>query len=345
MDVKKLISWSKGNYSNLPWRENRSIYSTWISEVMLQQTTVYTVKKRLTLFINKFPSIKSLGNSTEEELLEAWKGLGYYQRAKNLKKAAKYIDAELGGRFPESIEGLQQIPGVGPYTSSAILSIGMDKKALAVDANLERVLARYYGIEIEKGVKLKKEIDELFQAKKILRNSIESWRDLNESLMDLGREICQARKADCIICPIKNGCKARVSGEPLSIPFVSPKTKKEKHELDLLRLVSFKKNKIAVVKKKKGEWLSGQYELPTYQIRTTDSSLSQYPIYNLPLESDLPFLKTGITKYKIKNFYLEKGEKYLKDCSNFSEIEFIDFEVAEKKLSTASLKVLSQVLN
>ena len=170
MDVNKLISWSKGNYSHLPWRKKRSVYSTWISEVMLQQTTVHTVKKRLNDFLKKFPTIKSLGNSTEEDLLEAWKGLGYYQRAKNLKKAASYIDLELGGKFPDCLTELQQIPGVSAYTSSAIVSIGMDKKALAVDANLERVLARYYGIKkLKKCVKLKKEIEALFQDGKILR--------------------------------------------------------------------------------------------------------------------------------------------------------------------------------
>ena len=340
MDVKKLISWSKKNYSKLPWRENRSVYSTWISEVMLQQTTVYTVKSRLNSFLEKFPTVNNLANATEEELLIAWKGLGYYQRAKNLKKAAEYIRDELDGKFPETIEELQKIPGIGPYTSSALISIGMDQKALAVDANLERVLARFYCIQTFKGPKLKEEIQKQFESSKILNFNVLSWREFNEAVMDLGREICQARRVDCLLCPIQKNCRAKENGNPLSIPLTSLKMKKEKHELDLIRLVSINNGKIAVVKKQKGEWLAGQYELPTYTIRSTDRNLKQYPESDLKILENGPFLKTGITKYKIKNFYQTISSSKIRTLPNADVVKFLHIEDAKKKLSSASLKVL-----
>ena len=113
MIFNDLITWSSEKYNGLPWRQNRTVYRTWISEVMLQQTTVYTVKSRLDDFCEKFPDIKSLAKATEEDLLAAWKGLGYYSRAKNLKKAAIFIEENHGGQFPSDINELQKIPGVG----------------------------------------------------------------------------------------------------------------------------------------------------------------------------------------------------------------------------------------
>ena len=340
MEIKKLISWSKKKYSSLPWREKRSVYSTWISEVMLQQTTVYTVKNRLHDFLNKFPSVENLAQASEEELLTAWKGLGYYQRAKNLKKAAQYISNELNGVFPEKIEELQKIPGIGPYTSSALLSIGMNKKALAIDANLERVLARYYGITSYKGALLKKDIEEKFLSHKILNHEPSSWCDLNEALMDLGREVCQSRKVECVLCPIRKGCKASLMSDPLSIPRVSPKVKKEKFELDLIRIIYFKGGKIAAIKKEKGEWLSGQYEIPTFILKTSDSNLNQYPVYPFHFDDKLEMIKTGITKYKIKNYFKTIDSSNLKKLKIEKEVVFLDLPDASKKLSTASLKIL-----
>ena len=178
-----------------------------------------------------------------------------------------------------------------------------ESKGSAIDANLERVLARYYGIETFKGTKLKEELQNKFKAKEILNTKVSSWREFNEAVMDLGREICQARRADCLLCPIQKNCLARKKGNALSIPVISPKVKKEKHELDLIRLVSIHKGKLAVIKKQKGEWLAGQYELPTYILNSTDNKLKQYPKSSLSIENDLSFLKTGITKYKIRNFY------------------------------------------
>src|SRR5690606_27333273 len=133
---------------------------------------------------------------------------------------------EHAGKFPHDLEKLQEIPGIGPYTANALVAIGMNKRALAVDANLERVIARLFGLKSEKGIKLQKEICELFIQKKILNDKI-SFRNLNEALMDLGRTYCQARKASCELCPLKKDCVSFKNGKPLAIPVLKEKVKKE----------------------------------------------------------------------------------------------------------------------
>jgi A/G-specific adenine glycosylase len=162
MKLNALIEWSKNEFSDLPWRKNRSLYRTLVSEIMLQQTTVGTVKNHYERFLKQFPTLSSLAEATEDELIVAWKGLGYYRRARNLKKIAETIHAEFNDEFPQDIETLKTISGIGPYTASAIVGIGMDKRALAVDANLERVIARLFNIKTEKGPKLQAAIGELF---------------------------------------------------------------------------------------------------------------------------------------------------------------------------------------
>ena len=336
MSFNKLISWSEKKFSHLPWRVNRSLYRTWISEVMLQQTTVYTVKSRLDEFCKKFPNIKSLAEATEDDLLMAWKGLGYYSRAKNLKKAAIYLVENFSGEFPDSIEELKLIPGIGPYTASAIFSIGQNKKALAVDANLERVLCRYYGIKSEKGDKLKKNIHQKFKDKEILPIKINNWRGLNEAFMDLGREVCQSRSAFCELCPLSVDCVAKSWEEPTSTPYVSEKKKIAKEELSLLRVICEKEGKIFCYKKPKGTWLAGQYEIPTFVLNKKDEKINQYPfltIQNIPNV----IIKTGITKYKISNHVLRIKESLM---SEFGDFELLDKDIALKKLSSASLKCL-----
>jgi len=344
-DFTKLINWSNKNFSHLPWRENRSLYSTWISEVMLQQTTVHTVISRLSPFLKKFPSLEFLSKATDEELLIAWKGLGYYQRAKNLRKAALKITQEYNGNFPETLDGLLTIPGIGPYTSSAIFSIGMNKKALAIDANLERVLSRYYGIKVTKGPKLKEELKNLFVDKAILQNKfMGGWRELNESLMDLGREVCQSKRAHCEICPLHKSCVAKKIGQQLTfpVPDAREKGKKKIFDLDLLRVICFKGNKILCYQKPKGTWLAGQYELPTFQCFSEDKKLQQYEKTMLKAYSKLPSVKTVITKYKIKNYIKETTYDSFKKEFDIRNFLLINYDDALRKLSTASLKVLEK---
>lgn len=343
MSLKKLIQWSQTDFTDLPWRKKRTLYGTLVSEIMLQQTTVGTVKNHYERFLQRFPDLQSLARASEEEVLVAWKGLGYYRRARNLKKISEHIFTQCNGKFPATALELQQIAGIGPYTSHALVAIGKDARGLAVDANLERVIARLYGLEFEKGPKLQKKILELFMDEKIFTGFKLSYRALNEALMDLGRTYCQARKASCELCPLKNECHAFKTKSQLSFPMEKTTNSKDKefHELQLLRILVIKKNKILSYKKSDKEWLTNQFEVPTLIISTSDQSLKQYPLLKSKLDlKKLKQFKTSITKYKITNFILETNQKVIKELGFSRELEWKDLEDENSNLSTASSKAL-----
>ncbi len=347
MSLKKLISWSETEFHELPWRKNRSLYRTLVSEIMLQQTTVSTVRNHFERFLIRFPNLDSLAQASEQDLLVAWKGLGYYRRARSLKKISEALAEDYSGKFPTELDELQKITGIGPYTASAIVSIGMDRPALAVDANLERVISRLYGIKILKGPKLQKEIQSLFQSGKIFPERNFSFRALNEALMDLGRTHCQARKASCALCFLKDECVAFNRGEPLNYPLVADqaiKKKQQEHELDLLRIFIIKKGKLLVYKKDASEWLSGQYEVPTFVITSTDKTFKQYPKLPQKIKSHPDLLyKTGITKYSIRNSIHLLDEKEFKKWKFERVVEWREISHEDANLSTATIKGLTHL--
>ena len=343
MNLNALLNWSQQEFHQLPWRVNRSLYRTLVSEIMLQQTTVGTVKNHYERFLVTFPDLKSLARASEAELLVAWKGLGYYRRARNLKKIAEALARDYAGEFPQDQLSLQEINGIGPYTANALVAIGMDRPALAVDANLERVIARLYALDEIKGVKLQKHIQQLFADGEIFSNRKISYRNVNEALMDLGRTYCQARKASCELCPLKKDCKSYALGQPLRFPIdakVSVK-KKQEHDLHLLRVYAIRGKKILVYEKTNQEWLSGQYEVPTFILNSTDKKLAQYPVFTskkVPKSEET--FKSGITKYKILNSLIHADQKTLKAWGFDRKLEWRELSAAESNLSTASTKGL-----
>lgn len=341
---KKLVSWSQREFGDLPWRRDHDPYKVLVSEIMLQQTTVGTVLGHFDRFLERFPTIHDLGKASEEEVLVAWKGLGYYRRAKNLRQACEDIVLNHGGKIPSDLEELLTIKGIGDYTARALLAFSFNRPALAVDANLERVLARFYGLEEYKGPKLQKLVREKFEAGQILALEMKKLgsRDLNGALMDLGRVYCQARKADCPLCPLKSLCTSSARPDPLSLPRVKGSEAPRLHELSLLRLLCQKRGKVIGIKREANEWLAGQYELPTFMLTSTDAGLKQYP--KLPLKinySELPFFKTTITKYKITNYVLVVSESEL---AKFKVKKGVALSKSEQNnLSTASMKAMKKV--
>lgn len=349
--LKALINWSLKEYSDLPWRKQRSLYRTLVSEVMLQQTTVSTVLNHFERFLKVYPDLQTLASATEEEVCIEWKGLGYYRRARNLLKAAKHIQKLYKGKIPADIEQLLEVDGIGPYTANAIRAMGAGKRALAVDANLERVLSRLYAIKTPKGPKLQKDLMAKFEAKEILPGLTDKKaRAINEALMDLGRVFCQANKASCDLCMVRKDCQAYQSGNPLQFP-IDPKKgqKAESHELSLLRVVVKNKKGILVYKKTSQEWLSGQLELPTFILNSADKSLKQYPqlskVKQKKVESKKRVtFKQGITKYKITNQVVVLSEKEFSQIVDKSEKYFFRKVHSEKvNFSTATFKALKKI--
>lgn len=344
--LTNLIKWSETQYSHLPWREKRTLYKTLVSEIMLQQTTVGTVLNHFERFLVEYPTIEALADTTEEQVCISWKGLGYYRRARNLRNLAIQIVDKYNGKIPVKLDELLSLKGIGPYTANAIVSIGADKKALAVDANLERVLARFYGYETLKGPALQKKLWSDFEHKKILAEMDGmSARALNEAFMDLGRIICQARKASCTLCPLKSGCVAFKSGDPLKYPVEGEKKESEDLFIKLLRVVVTDKKKIMVYQKGEKEWLAGQWELPTFIFETNDPKLVQYPVIKSKKSFEtLPVIKTGITKYNIQNFVAEMSVDEFEALTKKIDIEY-EFKTnsAALNVSTATQKVLKLV--
>ncbi len=205
--TKKILKWYDLNKRSLPWRKKVSLkkkqYYTLISEFMLQQTQVTTVIPFFNRFIKNLPSIDSLAKVNEKRLIKLWEGLGYYSRARNLKKTAKIIIKNFEGKLPNNFEDLLTLPGVGNYTANAILAIAFNKPNIPLDGNIERVLKRYLYL------KKKKEIqkDYLLQKKTIFGTTLRS-SDYAQALMELGALICKPNNPICNQCPIRNNCKS-----------------------------------------------------------------------------------------------------------------------------------------
>lgn len=310
---------------------------------MLQQTTVGTVINHFDRFIEAYPNFEALAATTEEEICMAWKGLGYYRRARNLRLAAIDIAAR-NSRVPQKHEELKEIHGIGDYTASALIAIGRNKPALALDANLERVISRLYMIKEPKGLKLQRKIQELFKNGFVFPQLEKSGpRAVNEALMDLGRVFCQANKTDCNLCPLKKNCQSYQMGCVDKFPVVVDK-KTESFDLELVRFVVKRGKKILAYKKSKKQWLSGQLEIPTYVLKSSDPKMKQYPKLSSELNlKGLKKFKTGITKYKITNYIYEvELKEFEKIVGNKSEYSFVENNVETENFSTATLKTIAK---
>jgi A/G-specific adenine glycosylase len=225
-DPAPLLAWYDRHARRLPWRvgpAERAVgvrpdpYHVWLSEVMLQQTTVATVKPYFEDFMRRWPTVSDLAAAPREEVMSAWAGLGYYSRARNLKAAAEAVAAR-GGRFPEPAAALRELPGVGAYTAAAIAAIAFDEPVAVVDGNVERVLARVFAIDLP-----------LKHAKPIVRQHQERLTpkeragDYAQAVMDLGATICTPKGPACGVCPWSEDCAARAQGDPELYPRPSAK--------------------------------------------------------------------------------------------------------------------------
>ncbi|KYG68527.1 A/G-specific adenine glycosylase [Bdellovibrio bacteriovorus] len=254
LDHKQLTQWYKKNQRALPWRENKDPYRIWLSEVMLQQTTVVAVIPYFEKFLKKFPTVQDLAQAPENEVLEAWAGLGYYSRARNLHKAAKAL-AENG--FPKTAAELLELPGFGPYTSRAVASIAFGEKVGVLDGNVIRVLSRRYGLKLEwwnnKGREtLQKISDEL----SLLGNA----DVVNQGLMELGATVCTPQKVTCMLCPWVNTCVSREKNLVEKLPLKKPR--KESEVWVWKPFVAIKDRKVALVKNDYAPFLKGQMIFP-----------------------------------------------------------------------------------
>lgn len=269
--VEPLLEWFKGSARILPWRQNPTAYNVWVSEIMLQQTRVEAVKPYYDRFMKLFPTIEDLANAEEEVLLKAWEGLGYYNRVRNLKKAAVQICENYGGKVPYSYDEIIELSGIGSYTAGAILSIAYNKKVPAVDGNVLRVLSRIRGDYREiMDAKVKKDVEE-----DVLSFMPTEASAFNQAMMELGAMVCVPNGAPkCEECPVSELCYARKNNCSAELPVKTPKKKRTVEEKTVLIIQDGTKT---VLKKRPSEGLlAGMYEFPMLEGVKTKEEVLEY---------------------------------------------------------------------
>jgi len=212
---RALKSWYARRARTLPWRETGEAYPIWISEIMLQQTTVTAVVPHFERFLTRFPTIHALAAAEQDEVLRHWEGLGYYSRARNIHKTAKQLVSESDGRFPRTVDGLVSLPGIGRYTAGAILSFAFDIPAPIVEANTLRVFSRLLGYENDPRASLGQKTLWAFAEHLLPRKNVGQY---NQSLMELGALVCTPNEPDCGNCPIQSHCVAFAQHRQQDIP-------------------------------------------------------------------------------------------------------------------------------
>lgn len=255
--VGLLLEWFQKNKRVLPWREARTPYRVWVSEIMLQQTRVEAVKEYYLRFMERFPTVEALAAAEEDEVLKAWEGLGYYSRARNLLKAAKLIAKE---GFPRTYDGIRALPGVGDYTAGAISSIAFSLPRPAVDGNVLRVLTRYFADS--------RNIDDggtkAYFAELLTRAYPREAGDFTEALMELGAIVCVPNGApDCGACPWSSLCRAHLAGEEERFPVRSEK--KARRIVNATVCVLSKEGRYALEKRGDTGLLANLYEFPLFE--------------------------------------------------------------------------------
>lgn len=253
-----LIDWYLQNKRDLPWRKTTNPYYIWLSEIILQQTRVEQGTSYYLKFVEQYPTVFSLAEANEQDILKLWQGLGYYSRARNLHFSAKYIVNELNGSFPTTYQEILKLKGVGDYTASAIASICYNESTAVVDGNVYRVLARFFGVDTPinstKGIKYFKELaQELINVKNPATH--------NQAIMEFGARMCKPQNPDCKICPLNDKCVALEKKAIKELPVKEKKIKIKKRYFNYLVVISSDNKTVLNQRTGKGIW-QGLYEFP-----------------------------------------------------------------------------------
>ena len=325
--VRILLQWFQDTARDLPWCGLTDPYPVWVSEIMLQQTRVETVRPYFQRWMERFPTLKALVEASEEEILQVWAGLGYYQRVRNLHRAAQQILRDRAEQWPQSPEEWEQLPGVGRYTAGAICSIALGLPTAAVDGNTARVLARIYQIQepihraggrtriqrlAERLIQLAAEFKNRNQEEKASeeiprateKHSLQEYTAQNpcgawtQALMELGSQICLPQSPLCRKCPVSSYCKAFQTGEPEKVPISRPRPRTE--TIELLVVIPCRDHHLYLLQRRSGERNAGLWEFPSYKKkRSTLSQLKKEWSLQAGRWRRLGILKHSITRFRL----------------------------------------------
>jgi len=264
----RMLAWFEREQRPLPWRATRDAYAIWISEAMLQQTRVETVLEYWRRFLERFPSVRELARAREDDVLAMWSGLGYYRRARSLHAAAKVIVGEHGGQFPRNADVVRELPGVGPYTAGAVLSIAFDEPEALVDGNVVRVLSRWFAHDDEYEAASKWAWD---VARELVPRDggAGAW---NQALMELGATVCLPREPMCSLCPVAALCEARKRGLQSELP--RAKKRPRSVEVELETLVITRGDSVLLEQRPATGRMAGMWQFPTREIAAANGELA-----------------------------------------------------------------------
>jgi len=292
----RLLAWYDAHRRDLPWRRPPGMpgdpYRVWLSEIMLQQTTVQVVRGYFDAFLERWPTVMDLVAAPMDDVLHAWAGLGYYARARNLHKCARVVARELGGRFPDTEQELRQLPGIGRYTAAAVAVIAFDRRAVVVDGNVERVMARQFRIaEPLPGAK------PLFYERADALTPEHRPGDYAQAVMDLGATICTPRKPKCLLCPLSEHCRGRDVAEDLP-----RKNRKTDKPVRSGRAYWLARDDGAILLRRRPDrgLLGGMMEVPGSG--WTEKGAAEQPP---PLEAEIWREMPGLVRHTFTHFHLE----------------------------------------
>jgi A/G-specific adenine glycosylase len=296
-----LLGWYDRHRRTLPWRapagKRTPPYLVWLSEIMLQQTTVATVGDYFHRFVKRWPTVEALAAAPIDDVLSAWAGLGYYARARNLHACARTVVAQHAGKFPEDEASLLALPGIGRYTAAAIRAIAFDHPASAVDGNVERVIARLYAIETPLP---DAKIEIVARAAELVPQHRAG--DYAQAMMDLGATVCVPKSPRCVICPLMQGCKGRARGLAEELPRRAPKADKPTRRG--LAFVLMRKDGAVLLRKRPPKGLlGGMDEVPSSAWREGELSLAE-ALKEAPVPANWKVLDGGV-RHTFTHFHLE----------------------------------------
>ncbi len=298
---RELVTWYDCHRRDLPWRaapgQVGDPSAIWLSEIMLQQTTVPTVGPYYRAFLERWPTVTDLAAADLDDVLGMWSGLGYYARARRLYQCAQIVAADHGGRFPSSEAELLRLPGIGPYTAAAIAAIAFGARAVVVDGNVERVISRLFAVT-----------DSLPPAKKIIRRHVDGLTpearagDFAQAMMDLGATVCTPRNPACTICPWRNECQGRLQGNAEDLPnFVPKKARPQRHGLAFW--VERRDGAVLLRRRPEEGLLGGMLEVPSTPWRDETWSLDE-ALSHAPLKADWRLME-GVVRHGFTHFALD----------------------------------------
>ncbi|MFH0714733.1 MAG: A/G-specific adenine glycosylase [Candidatus Diapherotrites archaeon] len=340
MNSEKFLEWFEQNKRALPWRKNYSPFEVWISESLAQQTRMQQVVPYFEHFLKQFPTVQALAAASEEKVLKAWEGLGYYQRARNLHKAAKEIVERFDGKIPETFDELVLLPGFGPYIAAAVASIAFEEDVAVVDGNVLRVATRM--LTLPEDIRLP-------ETRSTVQKIIQEWlpkgkaRNFNQALMELGATVCLPQKPLCSHCPLNEDCKAFELDAQEKFPV---KSKKKKVSTRHFAALYVEQNGKILLRKRSERLLSGLYELPQVSFEPLKDNVGsirkKFHILGVSVKS-LQSIGEVFHQYthfsqSLSIFRAELEEKPL------SDFEFLDAkQLSKKPLAKVTLKALEKV--